>query len=234
MTRPHEAATAAGYHVYGADISPFAQRVVVQLEFKGLPFVELPPPGGLHSDAFARINPIGKIPVLKIGDALLPESEVICEYIEQIHPEPSLLPDDPLARARGRLISRIADQYVMNPMIPLFANLARATRDQAVVDRAIAAIRRGLEHLDHWIAADIHANAGRLTLADLAAAPILRYAAQYPPIFGLDAPFAGLDNVAGYAARCREDPHIDRALGRIEAGWAALRAQAKASTKAPK
>ena len=208
--------------LYGADISPFAQRVQLQLEYKRLDFEVVAPPGGLKSAEFLAINPIGKIPVLEHDGLVLPESEVICEYLEERFPDPPLLPSDPAERARGRLISRICDLYVMNPMLPLFANLSRKTRDQAVVDVALAAIGQGLDALDRWIALGRYANAGRLSLADFAAAPILRYVAQYPPIFGMDEPFEGRGNVGDYFAACREDPHVDRGLGRIEAGWAAL------------
>ncbi len=210
--------------LYGADISPFAQRVALQLEYKGLEFRVEPPPGGLKSDTFRDLNPIGKIPLLEADGVILPESEIICEYIEEVHPEPRLLPIDPADRARGRLISRICDLYVMNPMAPLFANLSRKSRDQAVVDDALRTIKKGLQALDHWIAPEPFATAGMLTLADFAAAPILRYVAEYPPIFGMTQPFADFGNIATYYAKCREDPHVDRGLARIEAGWAALRA----------
>ncbi len=213
----------AQYHLYAADISPFAQRVVMQLEFKGIEFTWEHPPGGFQSEEYGRINPIRKLPVLRVGDINLPESEVICEYLEQVHPEPSLVPEDPVQRANGRLISRVIDLYIMNPMMPLFKNLPRATRNQDVVDLALTNIRNGLGYLDHWIAPGRYANAGRLTLSDLAAAPVLRYAAQYPPIFGMKDPFATLPNVSAYYNACRENQVIDRALSRIEAGWEAIR-----------
>ena len=213
----------ARYHLYSADISPFAQRVVLQLDFKGIAFTQEHPPGGFGSEEFGRINPIQKLPVLRVGDTHIPESEVICEYLEQVHPEPALLPADPIERARVRLIARIIDLYVMNPMMPLFRNLPRATRDQAVVDHALASVKAGLGHLNHWIAPDRHAVGGRVTLADFAAAPVLRYAAQYPPIFGFKDPFADLPNVAAYYAKCRENELVDGALSRIEAGWDAIR-----------
>lgn len=54
------------YHVYSADISPFAQRVVLQLEYKQLPFTQGAPPGGLQSDEYEKINPMRKLPVLQI------------------------------------------------------------------------------------------------------------------------------------------------------------------------
>lgn len=210
--------------LYGADISPFAQRVALQLEYKELEFRVESPPGGLRSDAYRAINPIGKIPFLEADELTLPESEIICEYIEEVYPEPQLLPTDPADRAKARLISRISDLYLMNPMAPLFANLSRKTRNQEVVDNALQSIKKGLQALDHWIAPEPFATAGTLTLADFAAAPILRYVAEYPPIFGMKEPFADFGNIAAYYSACREDPHVDRGLTRIEAGWAALRA----------
>ena len=211
------------YHVYSADISPFAQRVVLQLEYKGVPFTQGHPPGGFQSDAYGKINPMRRMPVLRIDGDYLPESEIICEFIEQMHPEPTLLPEDPMERARGRLISRIADTYIMNPMMPLFKNFSRATRDERVDDLALKTIQQGLNYLDHWIAPGTYANAGRLTLADFAAATILRYVTQYPPIFGMKEPLSELSNVSTYVSLCREDSHIERGLSRIEAGWETLK-----------
>lgn len=214
------------YHLYTADISPFAQRVVLQLEYKGIEFTQSHPPGGFGSDDYGRINPIRKLPVLMVDGTALPESDVICEFIEDLHPEPSLVPHDAMQRAEGRLIRRIADTYVMNPMMPLFKNFSRKTRDQAVVDLALANIRQGLTFLDRWLAAETYAVAGHLTLTDLAVAPILRYVAEYPPIFGMTAPFEGLDRVQAYVGACRKDQHIERGLSRIEAGWEALKSGA--------
>ena len=214
------------YHLYSADISPFAQRVVLQLEYKGIEFTESHPPGGFGSEEYGRINPIRKLPVLSVDGVYLPESDAICEYIEDVHPEPSLVPYDVMDRARGRLIRRIADLYVMNPMMPLFKNFSRKTRDQAVVDLALANIRQGLTYLDKWLPQGTYAVTDRLTLTDFAVAPILRYVMEYPPIFGLQAPLDGLENVQAYFSASRKDPHIERGLSRIEAGWEAMKSGA--------
>lgn len=212
------------YHIFAADISPYAQRAVLQLEYKNIPFTQAHPPGGFNSPEYGLINPIRRLPVLQIGDYNLPESEVICEYIEAVHPEPSLVPEDPLARAEVRLISRIIDTYIMNPMMPLFKNFSRATRDEKVVATALETIDKGLSALDHWIKPGPYAVGDRLTLADFAAAPVLRYVEQYPPVFGMKTPFEGRPNVKAYYEGCRKDPHIERGLARIEAGWEALKA----------
>jgi glutathione S-transferase len=190
------------YLIYGADISPYMQRLTVQLDIKGLAYRVVPPPGGLHSDAFRAINPIGKIPVLQAGDFILPESEVICDYIEDRHPEPALRPTTPEDRARTRLIARI-------------------------VDPAIAAIEAGLAHLDHAIDDRGHAVGDALSLADLATAPVLRYIVQYLPVFDREDPLAAHPRLAAYWQAIAAQPDVAQGIARIEAGWAALRVAAK-------
>ncbi len=51
-----------------------------------------------------ELNPIGKVPVLERDGWVLPESAVINEYLEEVFPEPALLPADPTQRANARLL----------------------------------------------------------------------------------------------------------------------------------
>ena len=67
--------------------------------------------GEQKSEAFLEKNPLGKIPVLELDDGrFISESLPIIEYMEDVHPTPSLWGDDPEARAYARQIERIADQ----------------------------------------------------------------------------------------------------------------------------
>ena len=102
--------------LYDADRCPYCARVRIVLGEKGVEDetvqIDL-------SDRPARIydkNPSGKVPVLEEGAWRLPESAVIMEYLEQLHPEPALLPDDAAGRAEARLWiwehdRRLADAY---------------------------------------------------------------------------------------------------------------------------
>lgn len=88
--------------------SSAAFRVRIALNLKGLAyepaFVHLAK--GEHlQPAFAAINPQGLLPALQVDGALLAQSIAIMEYLEETHPQPSLLPQDPLARARVRSLS---------------------------------------------------------------------------------------------------------------------------------
>jgi glutathione S-transferase len=58
------------------------------------------------------MNPLGKMPVLEHDGEYVIESEVICQYLEDRCPTPTIFPGDALARARARTVSRVVDLYV--------------------------------------------------------------------------------------------------------------------------
>lgn len=154
------------YRIYGADLSPYLQRVTIQCDYKGLAYEGLPAPGGLHSDEFRALNPIGKIPALQLEDCVLPESEVICEYLEDRHPERSLRPFGAEARAKTRLIARVVDLYLMAPMNPLFGQLRRSTRDESVsAQRLPACYAVSTYSMESWTGPSLQARRCPLPIA---------------------------------------------------------------------
>src|SRR5262245_34715467 len=87
--------------LYHADLSPFAARIRLAIYAKALPIALAPPPGGLGSEEYKRLNPSGKVPALVLDDgSVLPESEVILEYLEDRFPAPALRPSTAEERAR--------------------------------------------------------------------------------------------------------------------------------------
>jgi glutathione S-transferase len=64
-----------------------------------------------HEPAFVKINPNGQVPVLVHDGAVITESTVINEYLEDVFPEVRLRPADPVARARMRVWSKFIDEY---------------------------------------------------------------------------------------------------------------------------
>ena len=88
-------------------------RVRIALALKGLPFDYLPvalPKGEHKQDAYRAVSPDTLVPVLDVqGDpdqALLSQSMAIIEYLDETHPNPPLLPADPLGRARVRALAQ--------------------------------------------------------------------------------------------------------------------------------
>ena len=82
-------------------ICPFVQRSVIALKEKnvefGITYIDLADP----PDWFAKVSPLGKVPVLKVSDTVLFESAVISEYLDEVY-EPRLHPESVLEKARHR------------------------------------------------------------------------------------------------------------------------------------
>ncbi len=88
--------------------SSAAYRVRIGLNLKGLAAEMVPVHlrrNEQHSVDFARTNPQHFVPALEDGPAVLTQSLAILEYLEETHPEPPLLPPDPVGRARVRALA---------------------------------------------------------------------------------------------------------------------------------
>ncbi len=85
-------------------------RVRIALHLKGLPFEYIPihlVKGEQSQEPFASISPAQLVPLLEVDDGhSLTQSLAIIEYLDETHPQPPLLPADPLGRARVRALSQ--------------------------------------------------------------------------------------------------------------------------------
>ena len=208
--------------LYNANLSPFAARVRVVIYAKGLACEIVPPPGGPHSPEFAAINPIEKVPALEDGGFVVPESEVITEYLEDAYPEPSLRPAGLKERARARVISRISDLYIMTAMTRLFRQRNPDGRDAEAVAAALAELDTALKALDHFVDPARYAVGGRLSLADAALATALFFVDRLCPLFGRTEPFDGARKVAAYYAAVRDDDVVARVLEEMATAYEAM------------
>ncbi len=198
--------------LYAAPVSPYSQRIIVQIAIKQLPIARIDPPGGIGSDDYRAINPTGKIPALVFEGNVLPESAVIAEFLEDIYPHSPLRPADHWQRAQMNLIIRIADAYMMDAMLPLFANLDPENRDEAVITATLAAVDTGLDRLDIMLEPSPLAAGADITLADLALVPILKFAEVFVPAFGGSDPFAGRDTLKTYWSNAQQEPVLANCL----------------------
>lgn len=100
--------------------SSAAFRVRIALGLKGLPYETVPihlTRGEHRAEAFRRLNPQRRVPALVLDDGtVLIQSLAIIEYLDETHPEPALLPADPVARAKARAVGGIigADIHPVN------------------------------------------------------------------------------------------------------------------------
>jgi glutathione S-transferase len=83
------------------DLCPYVQRAVIALTEKGVAFDKVYVDLANKPDWFKAMSPLGKVPLLKIGDEVIFESAVILEYLEETQANP-LYPRHPLLRAKHR------------------------------------------------------------------------------------------------------------------------------------
>jgi glutathione S-transferase len=158
--------------LYGALASPYVARVLLFAQLKGIDLPQGELPGGTPSSPdYKKFTPIGKIPSLEVDGQCIPESETICEYLEDMFPEKSGLPADAYGRAQSRTISRIVDLY----MSPISGALARQIkpekRDAAVVAQNAEAAAKVWTYLDHFMGDGPFAVGSEPTLGDCALGP---------------------------------------------------------------
>ena len=136
--------------------------------------------GEQRAPAHLARNPFGSLPVLETDEgAFLFESLAIIEYLEELHPEPSLYGDDPLSRARARQIERIADLGVLVPI----GGVVHATRSPLGLpaDPKLAAYHRNrlpskLDHLESLLSDGREFLTGeRVSVADCTLAAALQF-----------------------------------------------------------
>lgn len=142
-------------------------RVRISLHYKGLPFEYVPihlvrEGGAQHNEAYRSQNPMRQVPLLVLDDGrTLAQSVAILEYLEETHPTPPLLPQDPYLRGKVRQIVEI-----VNSGIQPLQNLAVTQKLRELGVDADAWTRewigRGLDALEQEVAR----SAGRYAVGD--------------------------------------------------------------------
>jgi glutathione S-transferase len=195
--------------LYAHPFSSYCQKALIALYENDTPF-EMRVVGDEASNAeLAALWPIKKFPTLVDGDEVIPEASIIIEHLHLNHPGPvRLIPGDPKAALKVRLMDRFFDNYIATPQQKVVANALRGEgdRDPAGVADAKAMLEVAYAWLDGEMAGRQWAAGDAFTLADCSAAPQLFYADWTHPI---DARFA---NVKAYRARLLARPSFTRAV----------------------
>lgn len=89
--------------IFSANGCPYAQRTRLTLLEKGVPFELTEIDLQNKPDWFLEVSPYGKVPVIKHGENRVWESAVVNEYLDEVFPEPPLLPREPGKRAIARI-----------------------------------------------------------------------------------------------------------------------------------
>jgi glutathione S-transferase len=142
--------------------------------------IEVDPFAGLP-EAYLRLHPFGRVPVLTHGAFRLFETGAITRYVDRAFEGPSLQPEDAPALARMDQVISVIDSYAYRPLVrqvsshaffrPLFGE--RSSRDE--IDRGLEASRTVLAFLDEVAGEGVVLDGRDLTLADLHLAPMVDY-----------------------------------------------------------
>ena len=123
------------YTLYNAPQSTCSQRVRFVLNAKTLPFAEVKLnllEGDQLKPEYLKLNPNGVVPTLDHDGAIIVDSTVIMEYLDEVEPPVSFTPDDPVKRAHMRALMHFIDEMpAASVRVPTF-NLAFLPKFQAM------------------------------------------------------------------------------------------------------
>ncbi len=148
--------------LYSAKACPFAHRTRLVLQEKAVDFELTEVDLQNKPQGFTDVSLYGKVPAIEHGGHRIWESAVINEYVEEVFPDPPLLPRDPGKRAQAR----IWIDYANTRLVPAFAQLLRAeTPEQEAegrkalgdvlvfIEREVLA--KSSAHGPYWLGADV-------------------------------------------------------------------------------
>ncbi len=207
--------------LYSGPLSLFARKVEIALAEKAIAFDRVMVPfsqtqgyAPKHA-AVAAANPKAQVPVLVDGGLTLYDSTVIIEYLEDKYPTPPLLPREPAARAKCRLLELEADEVLLVPVRSLMHRTAPPGPDVARQEQE--ARKAEAEILNHY--GKISEKLGRqeflcgaFSVSDIATFMVIHYGLRLggPPL-------AGHGNLAAWYSRLKERPAFAAVTAEIAA-----------------
>jgi glutathione S-transferase len=150
------------------DLCPYVQRAVIALTEKGVPFDRVYIDLAAKPDWFLAISPLGKVPLLEVGDHVIFESAVILEYLEETQSNP-LYPADPLARARHRAMIEFGSAILSD----IWGLEIAPARDVATAK--IEALRQKFARLERELGSGPWFAGESFGLVDAVFGPVFRY-----------------------------------------------------------
>jgi glutathione S-transferase len=168
-------------------LCPYVQRAAIALGEKGVAFTRIDVDLAAKPDWFLALSPLGKTPVLKVGDTAIFESAVILEYLEDTQPNP-LHPRAPLRRAEHRSLIEFGSA-LLNDIAGFYA-----APDAAALEAKRLRIRERFAWLEPQVQAGPWFEGQAFTLVDAVYAPVFRYFDAFEQIgdFGMLDGFARL------------------------------------------
>ncbi len=203
------------------DLSPYSAKLRMQIYAMGITDIKFELPVEFMTGKFKEISPIGRIPALEVDGTIIPESEIIAEYLDEIYPDKSMVGDTPLERAEIRTISRIADIYLMNNIFMSLRQIPRETRNEGIRDLLMGQVVRGMGALEQHIGEGELAVGDTLTRADCTLVPALWMCEFTVPRLDVDNPILATTKVADYWQRIQKNEFGQQIITEMNKGMKA-------------
>jgi glutathione S-transferase len=190
-------------------LCPYVQRAAIALLEKGAAFERVTIDLDDKPDWFKALSPLGKVPLLQVRrpgapDAVLFESSVICDYIEETQPGPALHPADPLDKARHRGWMEFGST--------ILADLwgFETAKDRTTLETKRASLAAKFARVDAELGRGPYFAGESFSLVDAVYAPIFRYFDVFDRIAETHV-FDGLERVATWRQALAARPSVQAA-----------------------
>jgi glutathione S-transferase len=204
----------SGLTLVSHHLCPYVQRAAIALAEKGTVFERIDIDLAAKPDWFKAISPLGKVPLLRVArpgrsEAVLFESAVICEFIEETQPGPALHPSDATERAEHRAWIELASSILAD----IYA--IETTPDAALFEAKRLALGEKFTRVERVLGAGPEPGSffagSRFSLVDAAFGPVFRYFDVFDSIADL-AILTGKPKVAAWRAALADRPSVRTAV----------------------
>jgi glutathione S-transferase len=186
------------------DLCPYVQRAAIVLAEKGVAFERIDIDLADKPDWFKAISPLGKVPLLRVGQDVLFESAVIVEYLEETR-APALHPADPLAKARHRAWMEFGSSILADIWT------VETTKDRAAFDAKIALLNEKFARVEAQLGAGPYFAGEGFSIVDAVFAPVFRYFDVFDTMTDLGV-FGGLPKVQAWRRALALRPSVKGAV----------------------
>jgi maleylpyruvate isomerase len=204
--------------VHRIPFSTNVERVALAAAHKGVG-VEWVDHDPADRSAIAALSGQELVPVAETPDGrVVVDSMAIVDWLESAHPEPPLVPPDPLGRSRAAVFVAWFDRVWKVAPNAMDAELGSPAPDRGRLDAWARELRGSLDVLEGLLAGGPYLLGAALGVADVCAFPFMRYAVHHPPDdderfhrilmehLDLDATQAGHPRLRDWIARCEALP----------------------------